>query len=329
MLTRLLLALLPSMLQVPIRRLMGANIGKGAHVRFGTILYADKVDIGPNASIGPFTFIRARTFKAGAHCNIKPLTILKASHIDVGAYSHIGSTVIVTSELEKHSHFNLGDHSLINPFCFIESGEGVTIGNQTGIGGNSLIFTHASWADYLRGGHVAYGPVVIEDEVWITWRVSILANVIIGKNAMIAAGAVVNKSVPANSLAVGVPARVIPGAVGRHLSDSERSQRAHRILADYAENGLPATERPEPRLSADRLQFSSVIAIDQAADLNRGDLLFVLNQDVSDSDRQAFIARGVTVLDHRNRKIFVATRRPYVMDFVTFLNRYGIRLDIE
>jgi len=305
---------------------MGAKIGKRARIGFGTLLYADKVEVGQNASIGPFSFIRARTFTAGASCRIRPFTVLRASEIDIGAYAHIGSTVIVTSELSKRSRFTLGDHSLINPFCFIEVGEGVTIGSQTGIGGQTMIFTHAVWADYLRGGHVSYGPVVVEDEVWIAWRASILANVTIEKNAMVAAGSVVNKSVPANSLAVGVPAKVVSGVMGRGLSDAERSQRIQHILADYAENGLPANEQPVPCLSLARLQFSSIIAVDQPGGLKKGDLLFILNQPLSESEKQALLAQDVTVVDHPNRRIYVTSANPYIMDFVSFLNRYGIRL---
>jgi hypothetical protein len=34
------------------------------------------------------------------------------------------------------------------------------------------------------------------------------------------------------------------------------------------------------------------------------------------------------VLDHPNRRIYLASKKPYLLDFTTFLNRYGIRLDI-
>ena len=165
----LLLALMPSALQVPLRRLLGARIGKNARVRFGTILKADSVEIGPGASIGPFSFVRAKAFKAGERCQIKALTILKASIVTVGAYSRIGAMNIITSDLTKQSRFILGRQCLINPFCFIETGQGVVIGNNTGIGGRSMIFTHAVWADYLQGGQLAYGPVTIGDDVWIAW----------------------------------------------------------------------------------------------------------------------------------------------------------------
>ena len=52
-------------------------------------------------------------------------------------------------------------------------------------------------------------PIVIEDNVWIGMNVTILKGVHIGTGAVIAAGAVVTKDVPAGCLAAGVPAKVI------------------------------------------------------------------------------------------------------------------------
>jgi len=50
-------------------------------------------------------------------------------------------------------------------------------------------------------------PIVIEDGVWIASNAIILGGVTIGANSIIGAGAVVSKSVPANSIMVGQPLR--------------------------------------------------------------------------------------------------------------------------
>jgi acetyltransferase-like isoleucine patch superfamily enzyme len=52
-------------------------------------------------------------------------------------------------------------------------------------------------------------PVKIGNGVWIGANVTILPGVTVGENAVIAAGAVVTKDVPANSIVGGNPARVI------------------------------------------------------------------------------------------------------------------------
>jgi len=53
------------------------------------------------------------------------------------------------------------------------------------------------------------GPIIIEDNVWIGDKATILPGVTIGKNSVIAANAVITKDVPANSIAVGCPAKII------------------------------------------------------------------------------------------------------------------------
>jgi maltose O-acetyltransferase len=52
-------------------------------------------------------------------------------------------------------------------------------------------------------------PVTIEDYVWIGHRAIIMPGVTLGRGAVVAAGAVVTKSVPPMSIVAGVPARVI------------------------------------------------------------------------------------------------------------------------
>ncbi len=53
------------------------------------------------------------------------------------------------------------------------------------------------------------GKIIIEEDVWIGANVVILPNVSVGKGAVIAAGAVVNRDIPPSAMAGGVPAKVI------------------------------------------------------------------------------------------------------------------------
>ena len=53
----------------------------------------------------------------------------------------------------------------------------------------------------------------IESDVWIGAKATILSGVTIGKGSVVAAGAVVTKDVPKNSIVAGVPARVIKSRI--------------------------------------------------------------------------------------------------------------------
>ena len=53
------------------------------------------------------------------------------------------------------------------------------------------------------------GPVIIQDNVWIGEKATILPGVTIGEGAIIGANSVVTKDVPAKSLVVGCPAKIV------------------------------------------------------------------------------------------------------------------------
>ncbi|MBH1939413.1 glycosyltransferase [Mobilitalea sibirica] len=87
--------------------------------------------------------------------------------------------------------------------CYlIEIGDNVTVAN------NVQILAH----DQSQRVHMGYGKVgkvIIGDNSFIGARVTILPNVVIGDNVIIGAGSVVTKDIPSDSVAVGVPAKVI------------------------------------------------------------------------------------------------------------------------
>jgi acetyltransferase-like isoleucine patch superfamily enzyme len=101
----------------------------------------------------------------------------------------------------------IADRVAINSFCRFFGHGSIEIGEDTQIGPGTLITTTGH--DYAHDLEVSFQKVVIGRHVWVGANVTILPNVEIGDFAVIGAGAVVNKSIPANSLAVGVPARVI------------------------------------------------------------------------------------------------------------------------
>jgi acetyltransferase-like isoleucine patch superfamily enzyme len=66
--------------------------------------------------------------------------------------------------------------------------------------------------------------IVVEDDVWIGWRATVLDGVTIGRGAVVAACAVVTKSVPPYSIVAGVPARIIGVRFDKESADMHESQ---------------------------------------------------------------------------------------------------------
>ena len=106
-------------------------------------------------------------------------------------------------------NIKIGKNVFINACCRFQDQGGIEIGDGSLIGHNTTIATlnHDFNPDKRANLHPI--PVKIGKNVWIGSDSTILPGVEIGDGAIIGAGSVVTKSVPANSIAVGSPARVI------------------------------------------------------------------------------------------------------------------------
>jgi acetyltransferase-like isoleucine patch superfamily enzyme len=145
-----------------------------------------------------------------------------------------GSTIRHRTRMDVFpwNRFELGRYSTIEDFSTINNGVGdVIIGREVRIGmGNTIIgpvtigngvrlaqnivlsgLNH-NYQDVhipIHAQGVSTAPIVLDDETWIGANSVVVAGVTIGKHAVIAAGSVVTKNIPAFSLAVGNPAKVI------------------------------------------------------------------------------------------------------------------------
>lgn len=131
-------------------------------------------------------------------------------------------------EVDYGRFTKLGDNFYSNFNLTILDTCPITIGNNVMFGPNITLATplHPLLADQRnprlqndgKFADIEYGaPITIGDNCWLASNVTVCAGVTIGKNCVIGAGSVVTRDVPDNSLAVGVPARVI-----RELSEKDR-----------------------------------------------------------------------------------------------------------
>ncbi len=148
--------------------------------------------------------------------------------LSVGKDSRIETRLTIERE---GASMIVGDRSFIGGGD-ISCAKSIEVGNDVMIAWNTTIFDHASHsirfserandvAGWLRGEKdwsvVKVSPVTIGDKVWIGFGSIVLPGVRIGEGAVVGAGSVVTRDVPAWTVVAGNPARVI-----RELAENER-----------------------------------------------------------------------------------------------------------
>ncbi len=134
-------------------------------------------------------------------------TILKNLLQAVGENVHFEPTF----RCEFGFNISIGDNFYANFDCVMLDGGGIEIGENVLFGPRVGIYTsnHAIDAiERVKGGCYAK-KVTIGNNVWIGAGVHINQGVTIGENTIIGSGSVVNKDIPANVIAAGVPCKVI------------------------------------------------------------------------------------------------------------------------
>lgn len=128
-------------------------------------------------------------------------------------FGTIGSHVTIKGNFncDYGKNIYIDDGTIINCNVTILDTNKVTIGKDVFIAPGVVISaaTHPLDAERRVTRHFQSHPIMIKDRAWIGANATILTGVTIGKNAVVAAGAVVTKDVPDNCLVGGVPAKII------------------------------------------------------------------------------------------------------------------------
>lgn len=141
----------------------------------------------------------------------------------IGEGTHVRANIFVYPYGEG---IHIGDDCYIGEKTIIRSGAKIDIGNSVLIAHNcNIIDTDSheinykerdlSYKNMLKYGHpkqagnVKTSPIVIKDHAWLSYNVSILKGVTIGKGAIIGACSVITHDIPDFCVAVGNPAKVV------------------------------------------------------------------------------------------------------------------------
>jgi acetyltransferase-like isoleucine patch superfamily enzyme len=181
---------------------VGDRFGLGRSVR---IFYPECLRAGDDVTISDYAYM---------HClSQKGVTIGNHTSIDPNLWLHCGGRPGDFG----HGFFEIGDNSFIGCNAVIGAGGGIRIGSNVLIGQSVNIHSeNHNFMDperLIRDQGVTYQGVIIEDDVWIGSKATILDGVTIGCGAVVAAGAVVTRSVSPYTVVAGVPAKVIKSRI--------------------------------------------------------------------------------------------------------------------
>ncbi len=155
---------------------------------------------------------RWRRARLGARCDIR-----SGFHLVLGegAQLSIGPRCVLDRgmTIECFGVLSIGREVIFGHHCTLASRESLIIGDDSLLAEMVSVRDHDHRFDQLdvpiREQGADSAPVVIGRNVWIGAKATIVKGVTIGDNAIIGANAVVTRDIPANAIAVGIPARVI------------------------------------------------------------------------------------------------------------------------
>lgn len=163
-----------------------------------------------------------------AHFGKDSVLACKALNLKGLQYIKIGSNVMLSKNIQLTAWHTgaqapsiiIGDRCNIRENCHITACNSITIGKNLLTGTNVLITdnSHGTFDKDSLNFHpeerpvVSKGSVVIGDNVWLANNVCVLPGVTIGDGVCIGANSVVTHDIPAYSIAVGIPAKVIKTA---------------------------------------------------------------------------------------------------------------------
>lgn len=316
------------------RNVLGYRIGRKVRFGFGSAVVGTDVDLADYVEIGLLAVVQGRRIRIKRHSSIGAMSYVSCERIEIGEDARIREQVFVGGPALPESLFQLGDRTIVLQNTNINATKPVMIGDDSGIGGHCLIFTHGAWLNQLDGYPVTYEPVTIGRSVWLPWRVFVMPGATIGDGSVIGANSLVSGAIPPYSLAVGTPARVLKSAPDFPLAPTEemRTELVQRMLSEF--DRFLAYERVSitpgevvqyaARNRSHRLHRMRRAATGLPGGLQPGDTV-LSERALGEADRAAFRAQGVHWLDLAGRTRS-AGGSPLTEDLALFLGRYGIRL---
>ena len=261
----------------------------------------------------------------GKNTTIKERTIINAFKlVSIGNHVIIDRDVYVGGMQSEKSALEVGDESVILFRSYLNTTRKIILGNNVGIGGYCLIFTHGVWQNVLEGNPYKFADVEIKDNSWLPWNVTVLPGVTIEKDVTIGSGSTVTRSIPQAVLAAGVPAKVIRQKNMLPPSLDEKNMIMQDILKDFYQYAADF-------LKLEDLKFSGEDLTIQYKDTR---LIYALNFKHFGRNDIVLSFKIPDWIKEQNMWIELDSKRSKCSNdlsnyFISFVRRYGIKISAE
>lgn len=158
------------------------------------------------------------------------------AHIGTNSYTNPLGNYYYRGKIYLGDHVYIGDRAILSALEGLRIGNGVTIGPEFIVMGGDHNFRQVGKFIWQAKSGGINQPVIIEDDVWIGARVTVLKGVTIGEGAVIGAGSVVTKDIVPYTVCAGNPARKIKNRFcGKELEQHLMEVNSKYNIADLRE----------------------------------------------------------------------------------------------
>jgi acetyltransferase-like isoleucine patch superfamily enzyme len=227
---------LPSFLRVLLLRMLGHKIGRNVRICILTILHAPKIEMDDNVRIGPLNIIKC------------------GDEVKMGFSSQISFLVIIYGR----GSFHLGARSYVSVETFIDTTGGVEIGDYSGTGPGTMIFSHAAFLPPTQGFPRVIKKTTIGNYVWLGGLNFVTAGSVIGDHVMSLPGSVISKQVGSEIFFIGKDQQLALSKVCKRMSDMETRSLVSEILRDFAQMEKMDSEEKGDFLYVGRRRFQII-----------------------------------------------------------------------
>jgi acetyltransferase-like isoleucine patch superfamily enzyme len=210
----------------------GAVIDANVEIGSGSVILSEYLHLKKDSIIGPNCYIKTISFELGIMSVIGNNANIVTRHVKIGDVFFSGNSIIVGGggAFSNRAKLIVGDECLVSSYCILNTGEAIIIGSRVGLSPNVKLFTHNHWQSELEGYYSNFGPIILEDNVYVTGDCLVVPNVKIGEGSTIFANSTVINNVEPYTQLSGNPAKVV-GKINKNVSKDKKISIIKRLVA--------------------------------------------------------------------------------------------------